>query len=153
MTSPVARQDAPRPTGRTLDDEGIPDLEGPLPEKELTGDPQEGVEPPADHPASFDYGVTAEEDERGEPLSVRLAHEVPDVVVDDEDDDALQLLDEESAFDEDDKDLVGEGVEPGLLGFSAEDAAVHVVDEAPGGVDGPDSYLDGLDPQDFDDDE
>src|SRR6059058_2760041 len=50
--------------GRRLDEEGIPDLEGPLPEKAATGDPQEGLPLPSDRPA---------------PLDVRLSHEVPEV--------------------------------------------------------------------------
>jgi hypothetical protein len=33
-------------SGRTLDSEGVPDLEGPIPEKAMTGDPQERLAPP-----------------------------------------------------------------------------------------------------------
>src|SRR3954447_218121 len=65
---------------RTLDEEGIPDLEGPLPEKAATGDPQEGTPPPSDRPAAADYGVTAEEQSRPEPLDRRLAREEPDTL-------------------------------------------------------------------------
>ena len=46
---------------RSLDDYGIPDLEGPRPENAATGDPQEAASPPTDRPASTDYGVTADE--------------------------------------------------------------------------------------------
>jgi hypothetical protein len=67
-------------TGPSLDDEGIPDLEGPLPEKEATGDPQEGVMPPRDHPvAATDWGITGDEERAGEPLDRRVAHELPDI--------------------------------------------------------------------------
>jgi hypothetical protein len=50
---------------RSLDQEGIPDLTGPVPGKAKTGDPQEGVSPPSDRPASLDWGVTAGEAARG----------------------------------------------------------------------------------------
>jgi len=62
-----------------LDEEGVPDLEGPLPGKVATGDPQEGVSPPSDHPASLDYGVTAGEQRADEPLDARLRREEPDI--------------------------------------------------------------------------
>jgi len=70
----------PETTGPSLDDEGVPDLEGPLPEKEETGDPQEGVSPPGDRPgASVAWGVTAEEQREGEPVGVRTSHEEPEL--------------------------------------------------------------------------
>jgi hypothetical protein len=120
---------------RSLDQEGIPDLEGPLADKVKTGDPQEGTPPPTDRPASFDYGVTAEEQLRPEPLDVRLAHEVPDIgqARGIADDDPVELVvpgDEDVDDVDDEKDMVGRGIEPGLEGLSAEEAAVHVQDES-----------------------
>lgn len=115
---------------RSLDAEGIPDLEGPLPEKAATGDPQEGTPPPSDRPAAADYGVTAEEQSRPEPLDQRLAREVPDtarpdnrgtVVVAPEDED-VGLFDDE-------KDVVARSGDDAGQGLSAEEAAVHIVDE------------------------
>ena len=147
----MTRPDAPRPTGPTLDDEGIPDLEGPLADKEMTGDPQEGASPPSDRPASFDYGVTGREDAEGEPISVRVQREVPDVVHADEVDEAVRLVDLEADADgepegddydpDDDGELVAGVEEPGVTGLSAEEAAVHVRDDAPGAVWGSDSYV------------
>jgi hypothetical protein len=116
---------------RSLDDEGIPDLEGPLPEKAATGDPQEGAPPPSDRPASTDYGVTAEEQSRPEPLDVRLARELPDTVS--ADDDAAIVVapeDEDLLLADDEKDLVARDADEGLGGLSAEEAAVRVVDES-----------------------
>lgn len=143
-------RDAPRPTGPTLDDEGIPDLEGPLAEKELTGDPQEGASPPTDRPASLDYGVTPHEQAGGEPISVRVQREVPDVVAGDEQDEAVRLVDDDAEVDgeveDDDGELVASAEEPGMTGLAAEEAAVHVRDDAPGGVWGPDSYVPEDDP-------
>ncbi len=38
-----------RTHGEELDAEGMPDLDDSLPQKEMTGDAQEGLIPPADH--------------------------------------------------------------------------------------------------------
>jgi hypothetical protein len=115
---------------RSLDAEGIPDLEGPLPGKAATGDPQEGAPPPSERPAAGDYGVTADEQARPEPLDARLARELPDTVT--EDDEPAVIVapeDEDLLLADDEKDAVGRAVDEGLGGLSAEEAAVHVVDE------------------------
>jgi hypothetical protein len=126
-------------TQSDLDAEGIPDLEGPLPEKAATGDGQEGTPPPSSRPASFDYGVTASEQRAGEPISVRVARERADIVNADEPTPVL-VSDSNEAGDDTEKDLFADASyeEPSL---SAEEAAVHITDNAPGAVDGPDSYL------------
>jgi len=118
---------------RSLDEEGIPDLEGPLPGKVKTGDPQEGATPPTDRPASLDYGTTAAEESEPEPLDAKLRREVPDL-----DDSATIAQDapvlgvvpgDEDVDDLDDEaDLVARGVTPQTEGLSAEEAAVHVED-------------------------
>ena len=110
---------------RSLDEEGIPDLEGPLPGKAATGDPQEGVAPPTDRPAAADYGVTADEQSRPEPLDDRLARELPDVPSASESDQPLLVAPDDDV----DGELIATGVDPGLSGTSAEEAAVHVVEE------------------------
>jgi hypothetical protein len=62
-----------------LDAEGIPDLEGPLPAKILTGDPQEGIYPPQDDYVAADaFGITPSEEREGESLDEKLARELPD---------------------------------------------------------------------------
>jgi hypothetical protein len=117
---------------RSLDEEGIPDLEGPLPGKAATGDPQEGVAPPSDRPASTDYGITADEQSRSEPLDVRLARELPDderLGADPEAGLLVEPEDEALGLPDDEKDVVGRAVDTELSGLSAEEAAVHVVDE------------------------
>jgi hypothetical protein len=128
-----------------LDEDGIPDLAGPLPEKAATGDPQEGVPPPSDRPASFDWGVTAAEEDSGEPLSVRVSHERPDFGVGAvlRDDDQIVLLDDaDDGVVDREKDLVAEA-STDERSLSAEEAALHAVDDAPGAVDREtDSYLD-----------
>jgi hypothetical protein len=148
-------------TGPTLDEEGIPDLEGPLPEKEQTGDPQEGIMPPQDHPvAATDWGITEEEQRAGEPLDRRVAHELPDIGETDPVDDIIrdQVAEERAREDRDPADVLAPGeardnVEGELLGddliddregqavasiveadplegHSAEEEAIHVVDDA-----------------------
>src|SRR5258705_11267548 len=148
------REDDPRAWGRTLEEEGLPDLEGPLSEKAATGDPQEGVAPPSDRPASFDYGVTDDEEERGEPISVRVAREQPDEIVAGDDDRGVELLDEgsiEGVGGED--ELIGEAEDPGAEGLGAEDAAAHVTHFPPGGGGGRRFFLSGPRPPGEDDDE
>ncbi|HEY7135373.1 MAG TPA: hypothetical protein VIB48_09920 [Acidimicrobiia bacterium] len=123
----------------SLESEGVPDLEGPLPEKELTGDPQEGVSPPNYSPkASTDWGVTVDEQRRPEPLDVRIRRERPDFgardvgfdpdewqepvrVVDDADTD-VGLRDDEG-------ELVALEGEEGADDLSAEESALHVEQE------------------------
>jgi hypothetical protein len=116
---------------RSLDEEGIPDLEGPLPGKVATGDPQEGTAPPSDRPASLDYGVTAEEQERGEPLERRVAHELPDEIRPDDESPVLVAPEDDDDVPgdpDDEQDLVARDA-GGDDALSAEEAAVHVVDE------------------------
>jgi hypothetical protein len=124
---------APGPPGRArgtqlsededLDSEGQPDLMGALPQKEITGDAQEGEVPPRDYKqASDDYF-------HQDTLDQRLREEVPDRVRPDAEE--VRLLDDES------EDGGGElRSEPGDEGGypSAEEAAMHVVKEAPGAV-------------------
>jgi hypothetical protein len=147
-------------TGPTLDDEGIPDLEGPLPEKEATGDPQEGLMPPHDRPvAATDWGITEEEQQAGEPLDRRVAHELPDIGETDPLDDIVrdQAAEERAREDHDPADEIAPGEErlevegelvgddllddeedeavatvaaaDPLEGHSAEEDAIHVVDD------------------------
>lgn len=130
--------DAPEadPTGLTLDEEGIPDLQGPLPEKAATGDPQEGDPVPSTRPASLDWGVTAAEQRAGEPVSIRADRERPDFgepgaldgpprsgfVLTEESGEGLEAVDDE-------KDLIGRDVDAagGMLG--PEESALHVVSD------------------------
>jgi len=101
-------------TGPSLDDEGIPDLVGPLPEKERTGDPQEGVMPPGDRAhAETDWGITGEEQRIGEPLDVRVAHELPDIGETDPVDEVARDLGLDGGSDE-----LGDPADPVALGES-----------------------------------
>jgi hypothetical protein len=113
----------------SLDDEGVPDLDAPLPGTAITGDPQEGPAPPADAPrATVDHGTTAAEQRHGESLDLRLARENPDTepVSDPE----IPALVGDPVLDDREAELVGVDVhQDPALGRSAEEDAVHVVEE------------------------
>jgi hypothetical protein len=111
------------PEDEDLDSEGQPDLMGALHGKEITGDAQEGEVPPRDYKqAPDDYF-------HQDTLDERLAEEVPERVRADVDE--VRLLDDES--DDGGSELRSElGDEGGYP--SAEEAAMHVVKEAPGAV-------------------
>jgi hypothetical protein len=124
---------APGPQGRArraqlpededLDSEGQPDLIGALPGKEITGDAQEGEVPPRDYKqAPDDYF-------HQDTLDERLREEVPDRVTADVEE--VRLIDDESedGGGELRSELGDEGGYP-----SAEDAAMHIVNDAPGAV-------------------
>ena len=136
---------------RTLDEEGIPDLEGPLPGKAATGDGQEGVPPPSEVPASLDFGTTLSEQREGESLDRRVSRELSDVDAEledpEEDPDALEAIlveDDEGTRPDTDADLAASAVDAGTSGTSAEEAAVQIDDEAPGATDDADpGYVSG----------
>ncbi len=112
------------PENEDLDSEGQPDLIGALRQKEITGDAQEGEVPPRDYKqAPDDYW-------HHDTLDERLREEVPDRIRPDPEE--VRLIDDES------EDGGGElrsefGDEGGYP--SAEEAAMHVVNDAPGAVD------------------
>jgi hypothetical protein len=116
-------RDAALPEDEDLDSEGQPDLIGALHEKEITGDAQEGEVPPRDYKqAPDDYF-------HQDTLDERLREEVPDRLSADVEE--VRLIDDES------EDGGGElrsekGDEGGYP--SAEEAAMHIVDNAPGAV-------------------
>ena len=99
------------------------------------------------------FGTTAAEEARGEPLDMRLAEEEPDIdpyAESDADEDEIsrrgyetepragRLVAEDEGFGEDDEaDLTATdvGIDGGAA--SAEEAAIHVVDDPDGEGDGP----------------
>ena len=115
-------KDEELPENVDLDSEGIPPLEGALPEKEITGDAQEGIWPPRDYPVS--RRVLHQD-----TLDHRLKAELPDRVRPD-DQPALLIDDEPETGDEIEAELSNDELYP-----PAEEAAVHIVEEPPGAVD------------------
>jgi hypothetical protein len=109
------------------------------PSDTLTGDDRldpldAGYSPPDREPRALRYGVTEDEERRGESLDFKLAEEEPDVSdsADDEDfsyDDRDQIAgrivrpDEGAHADEESDEI---GTEGGWGGESAEEAAVHI---------------------------
>ena len=112
-----------------LDDEG-PDPVGPQSAHEYAGDPVDGVLVPGDAPVAADeYGTTAEEQHRGEPLDTRLAREEPDVLPAG-DETVGRLLHTDVDVDSLDKEASEVAVEvpEDHAGLSAEEAAMHIED-------------------------
>ena len=115
----------------TLEDRGVDDVL------------DEGYSPPERRPASHDVGTTAEEMRAGETWDQRLAQEEPEpdpyAEAADESEDvggevgnrrAGRLVDEDEGLGPDEEsELIGEDVGIDGAGASAEEAAVHVVDE------------------------
>ncbi|HEX2031337.1 MAG TPA: DUF5709 domain-containing protein [Actinomycetota bacterium] len=126
------------------EDEGLAESYPPLPEKEITGDPQEGLLlPRRDHArAAGSFGTTADEQREGEPLGDRLDEEQPDVEPGDRDE-AGRLVEEDRGLTDQEKDEVAEEAPSDSHGRTAEEAAMRVEDEAPGGGSEPgDRYVD-----------
>jgi hypothetical protein len=156
-TQPVQPEDIP-------EDDGVLDPGDSLETDDLSADPLDtGISPPERHPASERFGVTLAEARAGEPLDRRLAEEEPDFGRSEVSDRRPELeRDEPSYGDEPPEPRTGrllaadEGAHAPRdpehvardLGFnggaaSAEEAAMHVIDEdlegsAPAGDHGDD---------------
>lgn len=122
-----------------LEDEGIPDHEGPLPQKARSGDQQDGMIPPGTEPQAVDrFGTTAAEQVRGGRLSQRLEAEVPDGTDEIARDDPGQMTAQGDAETDDEDTLVASEFEDAA--GEPQEEAVRVVEEGavPGAVDRPD---------------
>jgi hypothetical protein len=110
----------------------------PTPDEERTG-----REMPEDEPQAVEeHGTTAEEQREGETLDERLAREEEEK---DQGGPRLReaagtLAEEGSGLTDAEKDEVGEQAEA-VEGLTAEEEALRVEPEAPGGTDRPDSYV------------
>lgn len=117
------RQPRELPENEDLDSEGQPDLIGALPGKEITGDSQEGEAPPRE------YKQAPDDYYHKDTLDERLREERPDAVRPDQEE--VRLLDDEAETGGDlDSELGDEGGYP-----SAEEAAMRITTDVPGGVD------------------
>ena len=124
--------------------EGIPDPGTTTDPQAATGQAEGGYEPPHDTAVAVeDYGTTPAEMHAGEPLDGRLARETPDVIDlreevvagDSTDERAGQgvgrlVAPDEGARSDTDKEMVASDTGTDLGGYSAEEAAMHVVPEA-----------------------
>jgi hypothetical protein len=125
--------------GDTVYESGDPvdDTDGLDPIENLTADDpdeamQTGYNPPDREPYNLKHFPTPREEHDGESLDERLAEEVPDVSVDDVDDEAADpragrlLAPNEGAGPDEESDEIAEDVGPAGYAASAEEAAVHV---------------------------
>jgi hypothetical protein len=108
---------------------GTPGVDS-TPDEDAVGEGTDGVVSPRDEPIAVEgFGTTTEETREGEPLSGRLAREVPDQGVDlpyPEDDWVGQLVaDDEGVREDTEKDSVAHA-RGGDGGQSAEEAAMHI---------------------------
>jgi hypothetical protein len=114
-----------------VEDRGPEDPQtGEIPEEELIPDEPQAVDEP---------GTTAEEHREGESLDKRLEEEEPDLEVEEREGAGL-LVEEGRGLTDTEKDEVAEAADA-AEGLTAEEDAVRVEDEAPGGTDEPDSYV------------
>jgi hypothetical protein len=133
-----------------FEEDGLPALdEQGLAAKQITGDVQEGMAAPADHPTYVDaYGVTAAEQAHGASLDERVRAEEPDVLAqadqsadesadaadpypEDRDERAGRLVEpDEGARADTEADLVAADAGTDEGGFSAEERAIHIEPEA-----------------------
>ena len=90
-----------------------------------------GVAPPERWSAGIRYGTTAEEQDRGESLDQLLAEEEPDVTPDIDDERLEDISGDEDAADEDvDGLLLDDGPDPRAGRLVAEDEGAHPDEEA-----------------------
>jgi hypothetical protein len=131
-----------RPDDESPEDEGIPEMEGPPDRQRETSDSPAGMVIPRDRAAAAeDHGTTAEEQREGEPLEGRLAEEEPNRGSATHREQAGRLAEDDPAGRDSEKDLVGDEAEDDTEGLTAEEAAVRVVDSAPGATNHPDDYV------------
>lgn len=121
------------PTG-SLEAEGIPEIQGSPPGEPTARDGDEGFIPPGDTPWAADHDVTATALREGGTLDERLALEEPERATP-PGPEGIDIVDEDRPDDE--PDLVGTAADPSA-GASAEEAAMRVVDDAPGATDDED---------------
>ena len=118
----------------------VDDTDGLDPVEALTGDDpdeamQTGYSPPDREPYNLRHIPTAFEEREGESLDEKLAEEEPDVsaadvAFDDEQPRAGRLVaPDEGAHSDEEKDEVASDVGPAGYASSAEEAAMHVIDE------------------------
>jgi hypothetical protein len=130
--------------GYSVDDEDQLSREDTLDDEDVDDELDRGYSPPEKYSPGQGYGNTPWEEEHRETIDQRIGQEVPDEdpyaeVDDDNLDDgevgdarAGRLVDPDEGFGEDtEKDLVGDDVGIDGAAASAEEAAVHIVEDFP----------------------
>jgi Family of unknown function (DUF5709) len=138
--------------GEELEDDGVLDSSDTLDDDEV--DPLDTGIVAADHWSGANrFGTTAAEEWQGESLDERLAEEEPDIdpyaeLADDEDELSRRgdqtdpragrlVADDEGLGEDDEADLVAYDVGIDAGAATAEEAAIHVIDDPDGDGDGP----------------
>lgn len=132
--------EADGPYGDDVYTDGVEDASDFDPAENLTGDDLEepydtGYSPPEHRPQATRYGTTAAEQEAGESLDQRLAEEEPDLDLDAGVDEVADpragrlVAPDEGAHDDEDAELFATDVGIAGSAASAEEAAMHVIDE------------------------
>lgn len=125
--------------------DAVDDAEFLDPAENLTGDDpdeqmQTGYNPPDREPYNLRHARTPAEEREGESLDEHLAEEVPDVSVDDvdlaeADPPAGRLVaPDEGAHADEEAEEIATDVGPGGYARSAEEAAMHIVDDPDGEI-------------------
>lgn len=125
-----------------FEDEGLASPDPGIAGKRITGDPQDDFVVPAEVPVAVDdYGTTASEEQRGEPLDLKLSREQEDMtaradMAPDDNDNPYpadreervgRLVEEdEGARADDEADAVALDVGTDSGGFSAEERAMRI---------------------------
>jgi hypothetical protein len=121
------REEAP---ATDMEAEGLPDTEDQPPGIDIEN-AVEGMIPPRDHPVGADqWGTTAAEEARGEPLADRVRREQPDVARADQRPVGRLVAPDAGTGRDDEGTEVAEEERDDTLGLSAEEAAMHI--EPPG---------------------
>jgi hypothetical protein len=127
--------------GDSVYEQGVEDAETMDPAEELLDQDLEepydtSYSPPDREPKATRWGTTALEEQYGEPLDLRLAEEEPDIDPDARDDELPDpragrlVAPDEGVHLDDEPDEVAFDVGKAGSAASAEEAAVHIVDEA-----------------------
>ena len=130
--------------------EAIEDAENLDPVENLTGDDpdeimQTGYDPPDREPHNLRDAPTPFEEAEGESLDQKLAEEEPDITPDDVSDSAADpragrlVAPDEGAHADEEADEIATDVGPAGYASSAEEAAMHIIDEDR--LDAPDEVL------------
>jgi hypothetical protein len=121
--------------------DAIDDAEELDPTDELTGDDSDeimetGYNPPDREPRNLRDGLTDREELDGESLDQRLSEEEPDISADEDEDytdpdprAGRLVAPDEGAHGDDEADEIATDVGPAGYASSAEEAAMHIVDE------------------------
>ena len=122
-------------SGMDIDAEDVVDDNGFTPEQDAVGDGTDGTPTPPDQPiAVTDFGTTPREAHDGESLDGRLARELPEPTLDapyptDEGLAGRLVEPDQGGVEDTEKDAIAYDIGADSGGYSAEEAAMHIIPE------------------------